>query len=232
MVALEGREPVAVLLGAKRAEATLVHTVSPCTRRIAAAATAGICSPRSARSSRSSARRACSPRSRPRATRRSALFRSCRWQSESRFVDWRRDRSDRAPAELPVSPIAPAEALGSGLLAPGPRSWRRDLPSLARQADELVGLGFHSPDRLEACLLATSTAAPTGWEILAAGLSDSGFGRLGLGLLLDELERRAGGAPLRLSRVTPEEVDPELLVALGFRRGPEHLLFATEARAA
>jgi hypothetical protein len=94
-------------------------------------------------------------------------------------------------------------------------------------------LGFHSPERLEACLFARAAAGPgSEWELLALGATAGDVGRLGLRLLVAELERRAGGGPLELSRTAPGEVDAAILAEIGFRAGAEHLAFATEASAA
>ncbi len=240
MVALEGREPVGVLLGAKRVDATLVYAlrVHPAHRRrghgrhllTSLGQKLAILGPP----------RLVAEVPAERAPAR-ALFTACSWQSEARFVDWRRagttDLSTSAAeagarTDFPVAPISVEEATGSGLLRPGTRSWHRDLPALEKQGDGLLALGFHSLDRLEACLLARPARDDAGWEILAAGLSGSELGRLGLRILLDQQERRADGRPLLLSRVASAEIDPALLVELGFRRGPEHLLFATAAMAA
>ena len=45
--------------------------------------------------------------------------------------------------------------------------------------------------------------------------------------VLDEI-----GTPLHLEKAAPGEVDAELLTALGFVRGAEHLLFTSQAQAA
>ena len=133
-------------------------------------------------------------------------------------------------AQSAVGPVTLDEATGSRLFRSGLRAWHRDQPALLKQADGLVGIGFHSPERLEACLL--SRPGAEGWEILAAGFTPSDLGRLGLSVLVADLAMRAGDLPILLSRVAPEEIDSSLLVELGFHPGREHLLFATEAQAA
>ena len=240
MVALEGREPVGVLLGAKRAEATLVYglRVHPAHRRrghgrhllTSLGQKLAILGPP----------RLVAEVPVERAPAR-ALFTACHWRSETRLVDWRRtgaalprgSTSEIDPrTQVAVGSITLEEATDSGLLE-GSRCWQRDLPSLRKQSEKLLGLGFHSSERLEACLLSRPGTSPTsGWEILAAGFTDSELGRLGLRVSLTELERQAGDAPLLLPRVAPVELDAALLTELFFEPGPEHLLFATEAKAA
>jgi ribosomal protein S18 acetylase RimI-like enzyme len=235
MVALEGREPVGVLLGAKRAEATLVYglRVHPGHRRrghgrhllTSLGQKLAILGPPRLVAEVPADRGAAQ-----------ALFDACRWSREARLVDWRRlpaagsASASPLPADAPLAPVTLAEAVASGLLRGGLRAWQRDLPSLGKRGERLIGIGFHSAERLEAVVF--TAAAETGWEILAAGARDGEIGRSGLTVLLAELERRPGGSPLALSRVAPGEIDPVLLRELGFRPGAEHLLFASEAKAA
>jgi GNAT superfamily N-acetyltransferase len=232
MVALEGREPVGVLLGAKRAESTLIYgvRVHPAHRRrghgrhllTSLGQKLAILGPprlvAEVPAEREPAR---------------ALFDACRWRTENLLVDWRLASPAPVPgaavADLPVAPIGIDEALESGLLV-GPRCWHRDLPALGKQGEGTVGLGFHSAERLEACLLARPGTAT--WAILAVGGTDSAAGSLGLRVLVDEIGRQAGSAPIVLERVAGGEIDAGLLADLGFRPGAEHVLFATEAQAA
>lgn len=239
MVALEGREPVGVLLGAKRAEATLVYAVRvhPAHRRrghgrhllTSLGQKLAILGPS----------RLVAEIPAERAPAR-ALFGACQWRLEARLTDWLRvgSTAPQNPAgesaladESPVATITVEEASASGLLG-GSRSWQRDLPALEKQGDRLRALGFHSPERLEACLLFRPASGDSGCEILAAGGTGGSLARLGFRLLLAEIERQASSAPLWLPRVPPEELEPGLLAELGFRPGPEHLLFSTEAKAA
>lgn len=233
MVAFEGREPVAVLLGAKRPDATLVyglrvhpehrrrghgrHLLTSLGQKLAILGPAKIL--------------AEVPADRAPAC---ALFTACEWRDENRLVDWVLVRSSARGAEkpspdVPIAPIPVQEAIESGFIA-GPRCWHRDLPALSKQGDRAIALGFHSPERLEACVVARPASA--GWAILAIGSADTAPGRLGLRLLLGEVERQAGDAPVVLARVAGGEIEARALTALGFRSGAEHVLFSTEARAA
>jgi len=121
-----------------------------------------------------------------------------------------------------LAPVAYDDLAAAGLLEPGLRCWQRDLPSLAKHKERLSGLAFHSPDRIEAWALWDETG--TLW---AAGAAPGPFGRIGLSVVLDEIN-----APLILPRATPEELDADLLAELGFESGPEHLLFTSQAQAA
>jgi GNAT superfamily N-acetyltransferase/ribosomal protein L40E len=239
LVALEGREPVGVLLGAKRAAATLVlvvrvhpehrrrghgrHLLTSLSQKLAILGPPRLL--------------AEVPAGRPAA---SALLAACGWREESLLVDWRRGaeelpaaRGGAAALRADVlSPISLEEAVSSSLLREGQRCWQRDLPTIGRLGPELLGLGFHSPDRLEACLFAREADGGDGWQLLALSATAGELGRLGLRLLLAELARRGAGRPLEIARVAPAEVDAGLLTDAGFLPGAEHRLFSATASAA
>jgi ribosomal protein S18 acetylase RimI-like enzyme len=225
MVAFEGREPVGVLLGAKRAEATLVYAlrVHPGHRRRGhgrhlltslSQKLAILGPPRLFAEVPAEREAAC------------AIFPACGFQLESRLIDWRRNaarpRSAPSGAREALAPVSFADLEAAGLLRTGRRCWQRDLPALEKHQERLSGLAFHSPDRIEAWALWDETG--TLW---AAGAAPGPFGRIGLSVILDEIN-----APVLLPRATPEELDADLLAELGFKSGPEHLLFTSQAKAA
>jgi GNAT superfamily N-acetyltransferase len=234
MVALESGAPVGVLLGAKRPAATLVHAlrVHPDHRRRG-----------HGRHLLSSLGQKLAILGPPRLVAEVpaerapalALFVSCRWREEGRLVDWTRPRRSASPRpagstdrHVAVAPVGVDEAAASGLLPARPRAWHRDSAALGRLAERLVGLGFFSAERLEACLVHRADDAA---ELVALGAEPGELGGAAAGLLLDELERRTD-RPLRLARVAPGELPETLLGELGFVAGGEHRIFATEARAA
>lgn len=236
MVAFEGSEPVAVLLGAKRHHATLVHDlrVSPAHRR------------------RGHARHLLTSLGQKLAilgpdrlvaevpSRRAAavmLLASCGWEVEAVLLDWRRPtcrrtESPRAQSPNPsLSPLGLDDLLASGVLGDSPaRAWRREPAALRKLKDELDGLALYSPDRLEAWAL--MLPAEERLELLAIGHGPSELGRAGLSMLIEELASRADGRPLEIPRLAPDELSPELLAELGFESTDSHLLYATRARAA
>ena len=224
MVAFEGRDPVGVLFGAKRAESTLVHTlrVHPGHRRrehgrhllTSLSQKLAILGPPQLVAEIPADREAAC-----------ATFSACGWTIESRLTDWRRPVSpSSAPsgAREALAPVNVEDLAAAGLLGTGLRCWQRDLPELAKHGEHLSGLAFHSPDRIEAWAL---------WDeegtLWSAGAAPGPFGRIGLAAVLDEI-----GSPLLLPRATPEEINADLLAELGFARGDEHLLFTSHAQAA
>lgn len=239
MVAFEGREPVGVLLGAKRPRSTLLYglRVHPEYRRLGHA--------RHLLTSLSSKLAILGPpklvaevpaeREAARAT-----FAACDWTEGERLIDWRREGSpggfhpsEATAASEAVAPITLRDLLDAGILDPGReivRCWQRDLAARPKIEEGLPGLGFHSSERLEAWVL--HRPGPRGQEIFALGCVPEDLGRLGLSLLVGELARLAGEAPLVLSRAAPDEIDPGLLRSLGFEPGAEQVLFTAQARGA
>ncbi len=228
MVACEGRDPVGVLLGAKRPEATLVYAlrVHPGHRRrghgrhllTSLSQKLAILGPPRLVAEVPAGREAAS-----------ATLSACGWTIESRLTDWHRKAglpsfaADGASEAL--APVSYDDLLAAGLLEPGPRSWQRDLPALAKHKERLSGLAFHSPDRIEAwALWGLSEGAGILW---AAGAAPGPLGRIGLSVVLGDI-----GTSLLLPRATPGELDSDLLAELGFERGEEHLLFTSRAQAA
>lgn len=234
MVAFEGREPVGVLLGCKRPQSTLVHAlrVHPDHRRTGHS--------RHLLTSLSQKLAILGPPdlvaevpARREAAR--AVFVACGWKLETTLADWHRPAQEpvfKEEVEEALAPIGYGELADAGLAAEGARCWRRSSEALAKHQEHLSGLAFHSPDRIEAWVLWREPGAGQAWPIQALGAAPGDLGRLGLAVVLDELTRRAGGAPLVLERASPEEMDADRLEELGFVRGQEHLLFASRAQAA
>jgi hypothetical protein len=239
MVAFEGREPVGVLLGAKRPESTLVHTlrVHPEHRRRGhgrhlltslSQKLAILGPPRLVAEIPAGREGAC------------AAYLACGWTLECRLTDWRREaaRSGAPPssegtaaAREALHPVSYEDLAAAGLLSEA-RSWRRETAALSKHRERLSGLAFHSPDRIEAWVLWDLTDPDGARPLLALGGAPGPLGRLGLSLVLDEVGRLAEGSPLLLPRAAPEEFAPALLTELGFAPGGEHLLFTSRAQAA
>jgi ribosomal protein S18 acetylase RimI-like enzyme len=240
MVASEGGEPIGVLLGCKRAGATLVHAVRvhPDHRRRGHA--------RHLLTSLSSKLAILGPprlvaevpADRPAAL---ALFEACGWRSELELVDLRREkrtqgRGEPRGGESLIAPLSIEEAIASGLLAPSTAGWRRDPESFLRQADRLGALGFYSADRLEAVVLhrAGNACPPASrdLEVLLTGSTEGEIGRLGRRLLIEELERRIQAEALVLPGLSRTEPEAAPLFELFFRSDRVSLRFATEAKPA
>jgi GNAT superfamily N-acetyltransferase len=234
MVAFEGRQPVGVLLGAKRATSTLVYglRVAPEHRRkghgrhllTSLGQKLAILGP--------SRMVAEVPADRPAAT---GVFAACGYHLDDDLRDWRRTAGSGAAATAPgegLSSLSFAELRDAGALHAIPAPWARDLPALEKRAERLAAFALHSPERLEAWALFEPGAAPGSWRVLRLACEPSDLGRAGLALVVERLARDAGGADLVFERARAAELSPEDLLALGFSPGPAHLLFTSEAKAA
>lgn len=235
MVAFEGRQPVGVLLGAKRPESTLVYAlrVHPEHRRrghgrhllTSLSQKLAILGPPDLVAEIPAEREAAC-----------AAFTACGWRLESHLTDWHRKAASRNTAANEASealaPVSYEDLAAAELLGGGPRCWQRDLPALAKHRERLAGLAFHSPDRIEAWALWEERAPGEARAIQALGSAPGALGRLGLSVVVGELGCRAGDVPLLLARAAPGELDADRLAELGFERGEEHLLFTSRAQAA
>lgn len=234
MVALEGREPVGVLLGAKRAASTLVYglRVHPEHRRkghgrhllTSLGQKLAILGP-----SRMVAEVPADDAA------ANGVFAACGWRVENALRDWR--LGPRQPMGRPadgegLSRLTFAELRDAGALGEPATSWARALPALEKRAGRLEAIGFHSPERLEAWVLFEREVERQPWRVLRLGREPGALGRAGLALVIDALVREAGGCDLVFDRATPEELAAEDLAALGFVPGAGHFLFASEAKAA
>lgn len=97
-------------------------------------------------------------------------------------------------------------------------AWERTLETLLNRKEELQGLALASPERLEVGLVYDPSEAHDSTEILA--FSDVGDARreVFLGLLLRSLGRRTD-RPLRLPKLSPEELPEEVLTTFNFVPG-------------
>jgi GNAT superfamily N-acetyltransferase len=218
MLAFEGTTPIAVLLGAKRADANRVHriVVSARHRRLG-----------HGRHLLESLRQKVAILGPPRlvaeipttldGARR--FFEGCGFSPYARFVDFAADAPlavDRREADL-VSAATVDELLAAGALdTPTALAWERSVPAIEGRKREIEGLAIASDVRVEALVLFRSVA--DGNEILRLSAPDAGP----LAALVGALRRRKPGA-IVIPKVSPAEIDFSILEALGFRRRSEYI---------
>lgn len=166
------------------------------------------------------------------------------WRREAAFTDWRRDPEagevEPVPAglvaEVTVDDLASAGALaGETERADDPArepAWERTRESLLGRKERLRGLAIVGPERIEAWLLVLPAEDEDGdrpVEVLGLGAADSERGPLLLGALLRHAIRQEGG-PLRLAKLSEDELPTETLTALGFRPEAQYHRYVTEAK--
>jgi len=238
MVAYEGREPVAVLWGAKRTTETLVYRI---------ATTPGYERRGHARhllTSLSSKLAILGP-SRIVAevpeenTSACALFDACGYTHEVTLVDWVLEVERWKPVEAQehrdwlLIPITVEDLAANGLLdaAPPSRCWQRVDEAIRRRADQLDGLAVASQQRIEAFVL--HRRSPDGGHDLIALQCQSGVRSTeAFGFLLTRLLEISSARVLRIAKVHPDEALRPCLDAGGFQERGSHRRYVTAARAA
>jgi len=231
MLAFEGETPIAVLLGAKNAQANFVHRIVVREdRRLKG----------HGRHLLDSLRRKCAILGPPRLLTEVAaekngirrFFERCEFAEQSRYADlvadapvWGQVFPQHPPpgvAERPdpalVSAVTVEELVEAGGLAPSvPRCWQRSLEVIRKRSRELEGLAIASDVRIEAFVLHRDR------DILALGASRPEL----LRPLIAAVYERAG-APLRMARAAEAEAPFATMGALGFRRETEYIGYAAD----
>jgi GNAT superfamily N-acetyltransferase len=251
MVAFGGSDPIGVLIGAKRASATLVHKIAvhPDHRRQGHA--------RHMLESLGSKLAILGP---PRIVAEvpepllpaRELFRNCGYVEEAPLIDYVlpsdendvREGGSASLAEAPagaeagrfVIPVTVDDLAANGLLAHVPPSssaipvdppvcWERAPETLTARKNEIDGLAAATDERIEAFVLYTKD----GGIVALRSVVEDGGARLS-GLLARLRAQTLGG--FTFPKAHPNEMDTERLEALGFGPAGRHLLYATSARSA
>jgi hypothetical protein len=235
MVALESDETIGVLIGAKRAHASYIHTVAVCpehrrrghARHMLAslARKMAILEPRLLLAE--------VPKENEAATQ---LLEACGYRAGETLVDF---------LAAPLAGLSPASPLPlqrptavswgrlekSGVLGLGgldeQRTWLRSAAALRAVRDELHGLALVSDLRIEAWLLCRDRASGEREVVAVATAIESAPPRLTTALLLEC--RRTTERPLAMPRVHPREVLSSSLLEAGFHTGGEHVGYSAEA---
>ncbi len=222
MVALEGDDPVGVLIGCKRPPETLVHRVAvhPDHRRrghgrhllTSLSAKLAILGP---------------PRLLAEVPEDNnpgrALFEACGWREERRYADvvLHVRAGPPAPPGVVVS-VTVDDLLDVALPAPGaPLSWERTRATLLGRRERLQGLAIASGDRLEAAVLYTRDEGVSWFWCIHRAEDDRGKGALEM--VLREVAAREGG------RLVARKIDE---AAWPLEAASRWIGFATTARSA
>jgi GNAT superfamily N-acetyltransferase len=244
MVATAGSEPVAVVIGTKRAREVLV-------RRIGVAP--GHQRQGHGRHLLGSLRQKMAVLGPPRliAEVPAALsgagdfFVATGWQVETELVDYLRTAPQRAvPAEL-LATLTVAELDAAGLLpARTDLPWERQVESLRASGDALAGAGLLGAEGWEAwalyrrtggdtevVLLGTAAPVPAGGAPAAVTARFDAAAEARLALLCDGLQASRPG-PLRLVHCLADEVPAAVLARLGFAPRATTVRYVMEALAA
>jgi ribosomal protein S18 acetylase RimI-like enzyme len=226
MVAFSGSEPVGVLIGAKRASGTLVHTIAvhPDHRRqghgrhlLASLGSklAILGPPRIVAEVPEPLDCACE------------LFTASGYAQESLLVDYiLEDQRDSPGVDGRfVIPITVDDLVANGFLGEADPQvcWQRSVDTLTARKDDIAGLAVASDEQIEAYILYMQDGDIVS---LRSSIDD---GAVRLQILLSRLRAR-GMTTFRFPRVHPSEISHETLDTLGFRSAGGHRRFAAMAR--
>ncbi|MFL6281520.1 MAG: GNAT family N-acetyltransferase [Vicinamibacterales bacterium] len=234
MVAFAGSDPIGVLIGAKRASATLIHKIAVHPDHLRqghgrhlltslSSKLAILGPPRMVAEVPETLAHACD------------LFTTSGYVQEALLRDYVLHRDGNDGAQAPNGFVIPAtvdDLAANGLLGEDPASpvasarqvypqtcWSHSVETLTATKDEISGIAFASEEQIEAFVLYRTCG-----EIVALrSLVDDG------GLRLEQLLSRIGHPTVRFPRVHPAQGSDEFLQTLGFRAAGRYLLYATRA---
>jgi GNAT superfamily N-acetyltransferase len=233
MVAFAGSDPIAVLIGAKRASGTLIHKIAVHPDHLRQGHGRHLLTSLSSKLSILGPPRMVAEVPETFVPAR-ALFSACGYVEEAVLTDYVEGpalsvRGSGAAGGTRVEgfviPVTIDDLAANDLLGdPHPlMCWERSVETLRARKDEIEGLAIASDERIEAFILYLQDG-----EILSlcSFVEDAGAR---LKQLLSQL-RAQGTATLRCQKVHPAEISTELMEMLGFRTAGGHELYASRAR--
>lgn len=221
MVAFAGRDPIGVLIGAKRETATLIHRIAVHPDHLRQGHGRHLLSslgsklailgpPRIVAEVPERLDSAC------------ALFEACGYVQEAVLTDYAVGPNFSSATAF-IIPVTVDDLAANGLLEGGhpPTCWERSVETLVARKADLAGLAVASDERIEAYLLYMER------EIVALrSLVEDGGARL------QQLLSRLGGESFHYRKVHPAENPGKSLETLGFRPAAAHRLYAVAPRSA
>ena len=226
MVAFAGADPIAVLIGAKRASGTLIHKIAVHPDHLRQGHGRHLLTSLSSKLAILGPPRMVAEIPEAFGPAR-ALFSACSYVEEAALIDYVLEVDDTpvGPTGAIVIPLTIDDLAANGLLDDRhPQTcWARSIETLTARKDEIEGLAVASDERIEAYIVCS-----TDGEILSlrSFVEDDG---VGLKQLLARLRAR-GMRNFRFPKVHAAEIARELLETLGFRPAGGHLLYAARAR--
>ena len=229
MVAFAGADPIAVLIGAKRSSATLIHKIAVHPDHVRqghgrhlltslSSKLAILGPPKLVAEVPDTLTPAC------------ALFNASEYTEEARLVDYVLNLSEiEAPTTAGlVIPITIDDLAANGLLegAHAQVCWSRSIETLIARKDHIAGLAVASDERIEAYLLYEKCESAADVLSLRSHVEDGGAR---LKQLLVSL-RSQEVTNLHFPKVHPLEMSNELAETLGFTPAAAHFLYAARAR--
>jgi GNAT superfamily N-acetyltransferase len=228
MIAMEGDDPVGVLIGAKRPEATLVKRIGVRPDAQRRGHGRHLLASLSAKLAILGPQRIVAeiPAAWPSAM---AFFEACGYAREATLTDF---ILDGTPAMAPpdgayLIPTTVGDLAANGLLTdPDVVCWERAVATLRGREDRLEGIALASADRIDGHVLFRRNASGRGAEIAALRAPDA----QACARLIAVLAGRVG-PPLSLAKVHPAEFPEGWLAGAGLGPRDAHHLYSAQARA-
>jgi len=229
MVAFAGPDPIAVLIGAKRSSATLIHKIAVHPDHVRQGHGRHLLTSLSSKLAILGPPRIVVEVPEPLAPAR-ALFAASGFAEEARLIDYVLNLAEieAPPTAGLVIPITIDDLAANGLLE-GTHAqvcWSRSIETLIARKDHIAGVAVASDERIEAYLLYEKCESAADVLSLRSHVEDGGAR---LKQLLVSL-RSQDVTNLRFPKVHPGEMSKELAEALGFRSVAAHFLYAARAR--
>ncbi len=228
MVAFDGKDPVAVLIGCKRPPHTLVHRLAVHPDHLRKGHGRHLLTSLSAKLAILGPPTLVAEIPAASAPAR-ALFKACGWREERCYVDLVLEAAHGSPAPPGlVVPVTIDDLPDAGLPAlDAPRSWQRRRATLINRKERLLGLAIAMGEHLDASVLyAGDDGRIAIWSLHAA---PGAAGEGALGMLLRDLAHRAA-VDLAIPSVHEDEISPDALRRLGFTRREETIALTTQAQ--
>jgi hypothetical protein len=228
MVAFAGSDPIAVLIGAKRSSATLIHKIAVHPDHLRQGHGRHLLTSLSSKLAILGPPRIIAEVPEDLAPAR-ALFRGSGYSEDAFLTDYvlQQTTIEAPPTAGLVIPITIDDLAANGLLEENNQQvcWQRSVETLTARKDEIQGLAIASDERIEAFILYLNDG-----EILSlrSFVDDEGAHQR---QLLSQL-RAQGISSFRIQKVHPAEISTKLLKTLDFCAAGRHALYATTARSA
>ena len=234
MVAFSGSDPIAVLIGAKRPHATLVHKIAVHPDHLRQGHGRHLLTSLGSKLAILGPPRIVAEVPQPMA-HASDLFRGSGYVQEAVLTDYvlgdeDEDKDARAIRTGFVIPVSVDDLVANGLLGEDyPQTcWERSVETLNARKSDIAGVAVASDERIEAYILYVKRDEDEEAEILSMRcfIDDAGAR---LKQLLTQL-RLSGISPLMFPKATAAEMPREILEMMGFRPAGTYLLHAATPR--
>jgi GNAT superfamily N-acetyltransferase len=232
MVAFAGSDPIAVLIGAKRASGTLIHKIAVHPDHLRQGHGRHLLTSLSSKLSILGPPRMVAEVPETFVPAR-ALFSACGYVEEAVLTDYVLEGPALSEHQSGfVIPVTVDDLAANGLAEADAEAgkhwcWERSVETLTARKDEIAGLAVASDERIEAYLLYVDRGLEETEILSLRTFVEDGGARLTQ--LFSQLRAR-GIMTFRFPKVHPDEISKEVLEALGFRSVGEHRLYAARAR--